>query len=296
MLIKKPGLLLCSYQGVQCACYPSNASSPARHSRHHPPNVRSYAHVAGVDANGSCDSDHFPWPQSAAQGRLPTPYEIFQLKKGSPYNKRAFYELVKVYHPDRPIPSHVRSDMCPHPVRLERYRLIVAAHTVLSDPSKRSAYDRWGAGWGAARDISPPPYDRPYKWKPGEDPTANATWEDWERWYNRDQKSDQHPIFLSNGAFVGLVVLAAALGGYGQATRAGQWGNTMIEQRDIVHAETSRELKRVRQAAIACGDREQRIQSFLRSRDAATQTEEAYRKLLPYKEVCSSEGVKGAEL
>ena len=148
MLIKKPGLVLCSYQSVQCAAPPSNASSSARRSRHHPVHIRTYADVAST--HGACDSEHFPWPASASQGKLPTPYEILKLRKGSPYNKRSFYELVKIYHPDRAIPSHVRSDICPHPIRLERYRLIVAAHTILSDPSKRSAYDRWGAGWGSS--------------------------------------------------------------------------------------------------------------------------------------------------
>ncbi|KAH7055639.1 hypothetical protein B0J12DRAFT_425789 [Macrophomina phaseolina] len=297
MLLKKPGFLLCSYQGFQCACSPpppSSASSTSRRTRPQPTHLRTYADIAS--SNTSCNGEHFPWPQGTVAGKLPTPYEIFNLRKGSPYNKRAFYELVKIYHPDRNLPSDVRSDLCPHAVRLERYRLIVAAHTILSDPVKRTAYDRYGAGWGSARDINAPAYERAYQWKPGQDPTANATWEDWERWYNRDQKSDQHPIFFSNGTFVGLVVLAAALGGYGQATRAGQWGNTMVEQRDIVHAETSKELRRVREAAMACGDREQRIQSFLRHRDAATHGEEAYRRMLPYKDICSSEDVKRVDV
>ncbi|EOD50122.1 putative domain containing protein [Neofusicoccum parvum UCRNP2] len=294
MLIKKPSLLLCSFQVVQCVCNPTPPSSASSHprpgrTRPHPVHARAYADVAG--AGGFCSGEHFPWPESSIAGRLPTPYEIFDLRKGSQYNKRRFFELVKIYHPDRNLPAQIRSDICPHSVRLERYRLIVAAHSILSDPAKRTAYDRYGAGWGSAREINAPPYERAYRWKPGQDPTANATWEDWERWYNRDQKSEQHPIFLSNGAFVGLVVLAAVLGGYGQATRAGQWGNTMVEQRDIVHAETSRELRRVRQAAMACGDREERIQSFLRHRDAATRSEEEYRRLLPFKDVCGSENV-----
>ncbi|KAF2144401.1 uncharacterized protein K452DRAFT_284714 [Aplosporella prunicola CBS 121167] len=256
-----------------------------------PPRPHAARGYADVPNNGHFGAE-YPWPQCAHPHKPPTPYQIFDLCKGAPYRKDRFVELVKIYHPDRNLPSHIKPDIaCPHAVRLERYRLIVAAHGILSDPAKRSAYDKWGAGWGSAKDINVPSYERRH-WKPGQDPMGNATWEDWERWYNRDKKSDQHPVFVSNGTFVACIMLAMALGGYGQLQRAGNFGTTLIEQRDIVHSQASKELKRARQAS-RIGDRDERVESFLRHRDATTHREEAYRRLLPEPEVCSSEDVKG---
>ncbi|KAJ5294806.1 hypothetical protein N7508_009627 [Penicillium antarcticum] len=58
--------------------------------------------------------------------------------------------------------------------RVERYRLIVAAHEILSDPQKRTAYDVYGIGWGVQpdryqwSDTSPSPFmnrRRTYNWQ-----------------------------------------------------------------------------------------------------------------------------------
>ncbi|KAF2087175.1 hypothetical protein K490DRAFT_57236 [Saccharata proteae CBS 121410] len=263
--------------------------------RTRPPSTayRRYASIAGEPLSNDGGAAEFPWPENYHPHPFPTPYQIFSLKKGAPYSKRRFYELVKIYHPDRNnSDSDIRPSVCSHDVRTERYRLIVAAHTILSDPAKRTAYDRYGAGWGSAREINAPDIERA-SWKPGQDPTHNATWEDWERWYERDKKSDQHPIFASNGAFIACVAIGALCGIVGQATRAGNFSNSIIEQRDMVHSQSSQDLKKARQMAVSYNDREARIQSFLRHRDADTHAEEAYRRLLPAPEVCSSEGVSG---
>jgi hypothetical protein len=65
----------------------------------------------------------------------------------------------------------------------------------------------------------------------------------------------------------------------------------MLAQRDIAHAEASRELRRAREAANAAGDHQDRIDAFLRHKDYTTRTEEAYRRMLPRPEVCSSSEV-----
>src|SRR5690348_6812083 len=60
---------------------------------------RTYAIVA----DGRCrDVPHpnIPWPEVTSTNAIPSPYEIFNQKKGSPYSKHRFYELVKIYHPD----------------------------------------------------------------------------------------------------------------------------------------------------------------------------------------------------
>ncbi|KAK7508995.1 Hsp40 co-chaperone-like protein Jid1 [Phyllosticta citriasiana] len=299
MLLKKPTVLLCSYTCLNS--FPVNpqisstSSTPNRRQpRPQPSRARAYADIAADHGASAKGHEAFPWPKKLDGARDPTPYEILDLKKGAPYRKRRFFELVKIYHPDRPMPLHVAPEVCPEAIRLERYRLVVAAHDILSDPVKRSAYDRFGAGWGAMRSITVPDYDRP-QWKPGQDPSANATWEDWERWYHRDEKSGQHPLFVSNGAFVAFIVMFAALGGIAQVTRAGNFGHTLVERREMVHSQTSKDLKRVKQGA-SMGDRGAQVQSFLRHRDAETRTEESYRRLLPNPEVCSSDMVQGRDV
>ena len=72
------------------------------------------------------------------------------MKDDAIYSKTRFHELVKLYHPDM---SPGKSEDIPRQVKIERYRLIVAAHTILSDPTRRSAYDRFGAGWNGKADL-----------------------------------------------------------------------------------------------------------------------------------------------
>ena len=263
--------------------------------------------------SGDSGEGNYPyWPEIVPPRRIPTPYEIFGLEKSSPYSKHRFYELVKHYHPDRK-GSYLEnsagiSDVnctISESVRLERYRLIVAAHTILSDPVKRSAYDRYGAGWNGQAEFSGPRFRhdsvsrRPSsKFRFGDDPVNNATWEDWERWYRRQESSaheppsQQNPVYISNIAFAALVVMLAGLGGIGQATRVEAFSNSFLEQRDRRHDIASKDLMKVRQETKE-KPRDQRIHRFLEEREPGWhEREEAYRKLLPSPEVCSSEHVK----
>jgi len=170
---------------------------------------------------------------------------------------------------------------------LERYRLVVAANTILSDPSRRDAYNRFGYGWEANDGNSHPATtnsDSPFhytthhrwrpgnttKWPPGQDPMYNATWEDWERWHERATARDsttsnrtwsetffsparssnttqQGTIFASNYTFISLIFLLAALGGVGQATRANEFAKNKLEQAKSINEESSRILMRTRQ-------------------------------------------------
>ncbi|OCL06051.1 hypothetical protein AOQ84DRAFT_85833, partial [Glonium stellatum] len=107
-------------------------------------------HHSTRSGNGS---DDLAWPTATPPHAIPTPYQILALRHDEPYTKQRFYALVKLYHPDRHH-HHYSSDSSraiaslPRSTRLERYRLLVAAHTLLSDPAKRRAYDRHGIGWG----------------------------------------------------------------------------------------------------------------------------------------------------
>lgn len=118
-------------------------------------------------------------------------------------------------------------------------------------------------------------------------PSQNATWEDWESWYQRDSQGPQQPRFVSNSAFVALIVMFAAIGGVGQAMRVGNFSTGVIEQRDLMHNDISKELMRRRkETSTGFGSREERIRQFQKQRDtygygAMDASEESYRRLLP---------------
>lgn len=180
-----------------------------------------------------------------------------------------FYDLVKIYHPDRHRhAAHVHS--LSHTARLERYRLVVAANQILSDPTKRRAYDLYGSGWGGMQNMENlyRSADRGWRDVPG-NPSMNATWEDWERWYGErsgDQKEQQQPVFMSNQLFAGVLCIFVLLGSLGQARRATTNTMSIVEMRDQNHAAISHDIRK-RQSEQAALNRSERINSFLRQRD-----------------------------
>jgi hypothetical protein len=317
MLVKKPATLLSACNGINSiyssnhysdtssSCLISRRSATSLIQRTSKLQSRSYAKVA---ENGR--KDYSSWPESPQ----PTPYQIFNQRKNAPYSKQQFYELVKLYHPDRNSPDMSSEDRL---VKLERYRLIVAANLILSDPIRRNAYDRYGAGWNGQPETrsSAETYgssqswqhsgERKWDWRSEHSPSQNATWEDWERWYQRDekgQKAPQVPLYFSNSAFVSLIIAFAALGGIGQATRTENFSLSLLESRDRVHRQSSQDLvRRRRETYDSCGDKDQRIDEFLKTRDpigcgVTDHLEEAYCKLLPSPELCSSADVKDRSL
>lgn len=231
------------------------------------------------------------------------------MTRNETYTKTRFYNLVKLYHPDRGSLGTVCNTI-PHHVRLERYRLIVAAHNILSDPSKRSAYDRLGMGWQGRPEMkssttssgSAGPFS--HNWQDTSDPIwNNATWEDWERFHARRSSTspeDQQPVFLSNTMFLGLVFVIIFCGSamnYGRAHNNGQY---FVEQRDIVHDRAAKELRRVKVEKQTMGNRDDRVEWFTRHRDATlgvagsdaeTMRQELADRVLPARDVCRSEQI-----
>ncbi|KAI9777715.1 MAG: hypothetical protein M1839_008634 [Geoglossum umbratile] len=231
------------------------------------------------------------WPELSANV-VPTPYQIFNQNKDAPYSKQRFYELVKLYHPDRN--GHTEGNCLSNcgvsrAVGLERYRLVVAANSILSDPIKRDAYDRYGAGWNGLPEVRGHGNngDNPASdgWGERGSPSQNATWEDWERWYGRDAQGPQSPQIFSNSAFLSLVVFLSILGGIAQATRAENSSMNYLEERYRLHDEMSKDLmKRRRETTISAGKREQKILNFLKMRDpvgfgVAEPLEERYKRV-----------------
>jgi hypothetical protein len=210
-----------------------------------------------------------PWPRTPN----PSPYEILGTTQGAPYTKKRFHELVKLYHPDK----HDHSPALRHlsaAVRTERYRLVVAAHDLLSDPAKRRLYDAHGLGWVG---LGPGPTMREsvrYKdhlWRERDDsPAGNATWEDWERWYERRNGGPRaEPVYMSNGVFATLVVALCMVGMFAQMSRADSSGAQYVEQLDRKHGHVAADVQRSVMAAQR-RSKEEQVEGFLRDRESAT--------------------------
>lgn len=204
----------------------------------------------------------------------PTPYEIFDQGKSAPYSKKTFYSLVKFYHPDRHALQARSINPLSHAAKLERYRLVVAANTILSDPAKRRAYDLYGAGWGAdapgdmLSNAGWREMDRAWRSRPGS-AAGNATWEDWERWHEQRKGGGgkrQEPLYMTNGMFVVTLAAMVVVGSWGQATRAGSHSVQLIEMRENSSQRISEDMWRRREQQAVLG-KEDRIESFLRQRD-----------------------------
>ncbi|KAI1198892.1 hypothetical protein F5X97DRAFT_138031 [Nemania serpens] len=228
--------------------------------------TRCYASVSGPPPpkRASSAAAGYTWPAS----RHPTPYEILAHSRDARYNKALFYELVKIYHPDRS--QSTADSSIPHHVRLERYRLVVSAHAVLSSDAKRRAYDLYGAGWNGNRTMENlfREADRSWRNEPG-NASNNATWEDWEKWRRErnGEQEPQSPVFMSNELFVFVVCSFVVLGSFAQARRASTSTLSLVEMRDEKHAVISDDMRR-RQDEQAPLNRHERVESFLRQRDS----------------------------
>ncbi|KAH7361794.1 hypothetical protein B0T11DRAFT_279617 [Plectosphaerella cucumerina] len=232
---------------------------------------RSYATVRDAQDSGKpqTNPEKTSWPSHDK----PTPYDIFGINPNAKYTKATFYHLVKLYHPDRhhhhgtPSAAHVGAISAA--TRLERYRLVVLANDILSDPQKRKAYDAYGAGWVSSNHSVHDLYrqaDRSWRHKPG-NAAGNATWEDWERWHEaRDGKEHQEPVFMSNTYFLAFVLATIAIGSAMQANRAATSATHVLDQRTAHEIALADALRRRDQAAAGKG-RHDRIEQFIRERE-----------------------------
>lgn len=204
------------------------------------------------------------WPKSLQ----PNPYEILHMRKTDPYTKHRFYQLVKTYHPDR----HSHAADIHHlskATRLERYRLIVAANDLLSDPSKRRLYDTHGVGWTGDRapTLNESVRHAEHVWRDqAGNASRNATWEDWERWYNARDGKPKESMYMSNGFFATLVVMMCMIGAFAQMSRAEHSGAEYLEMRQQSDMAIGQQVART--TLIASGrSKDERVDSFLRDRE-----------------------------
>jgi hypothetical protein len=98
----------------------------------HPSRPFSTSHILHDPSDGSSfagpGSSSLPWPKHAN----PTPYEIFNIHRTASQKeiKARYFMLVKQYHPDHAPKSST-----------ERFRKVVEAYKILSNPSKRGEWD-----------------------------------------------------------------------------------------------------------------------------------------------------------
>ncbi|KAF7196149.1 J domain-containing protein 1 [Pseudocercospora fuligena] len=325
MIIKRSSLLAANHLQSFHASLSAAQSSTSPSSRQQRQGTRpaqclryGYATVAGdSSSNGHSEPAEKPesehvWPEPHKGQKSPTPYQIFDLKHDGKYSKAQYYKLVKLYHPDLHGNGKSKDDPV-HQLKMERYRLIVAAHNILSDPTKRSAYDRFGAGWNGKAEVGsrdtwakPSPYHPagPFSqsWHDPNDPVwQNATWEDWERWrQHRDSggRTKSAPVYMANSYFLAVVVALAIIGSSLNGKRASEAGSYLVEQRDIVHDRAAKELRKVRQEASGMTNRQDRIDFFIRQREATLGTgdyqalrEEKANRVLKDREICASDNI-----
>ncbi|KAG5947731.1 hypothetical protein E4U59_007610 [Claviceps monticola] len=229
---------------------------------------RSIMRCYATQSSTSSDSSDAlpPWPRTAH----PTPYEILGIQHGAPYTKRRFYQLVKLYHPDtHDAPGSGQSattQKLSNDTRLERYRLIVAANDLLSDPDKRRLYDNHGIGWN--NDRRPRDYrqaDKEWKSKPG-NASRNATWEDWERWRNEREGKTSSESPMSNGTYATLVVCMCMIGALAHMFSSEEADMMATYSRQRQDGALWDEARASRAAASGLS-RNDRIENFLRERE-----------------------------
>lgn len=217
--------------------------------------------------------DNIPDPCLARWPANPrcSPYDILEQGRHARYCKRRFYELVKVYHPDRW--QHAMYHGISKHTRVERYRLIVAANAILSDPVRRKAFDERGVGWepglacragGASHDKRQGPAGA----------SRNATWEDWEQWRSHQQaapngRQKQSAVFICNRSFALILVLFMVVGGCAQLVRADHVARRVAGRQDKIHGMLCEELLEIKSRSVGMSDRRLLVDAFLRRRVGA---------------------------
>lgn len=256
-----------------------NLQAPAYQSRR-------FAHVHS--SHSIYPEEDLSWPNNSTF----SPYDIFKQERTAPYSNRRFYQLVKVYHPDRPCNGHPLCKNIPESVRLHRYRLLVAAHELLSDPKKREAYDKHGDGWLHRPELFARPKEDSivyrYSMRRAQDADIfrNATWEDWEQWHDRNNGRQKQSSPASHSTFASLFLLLALFGGSVQAVSIGKYAGVVENRVQEVDKQCAKVLDERRyHTKLEMESKNQRVQSFLKKRDPSGSglkgdEEETYRSVL----------------
>ncbi|KAJ5493144.1 hypothetical protein N7539_001890 [Penicillium diatomitis] len=254
----------CNNGGMKLFSPSVSALPPARSSFQASRFIRSSLRFEQGYATASEPSaSRYQWPSSSSF----TPYDVLNIHRNAPYTKAQYYDLVKIYHPDRSCDEHPLCRNISPEIRLQRYRIVVTAHEILSDPERRAAYDQTGAGWSHHPQRYRTAAEAAQAWGPyGSTIYANATWEDWERYNNRHYGKQQHVV--DQRTFTRLVVLLVLFGGAVQASWIGQMNSGYEKRLREVSEDSMRFLSGRRQQTVTqMPHNDARVQTFLIRRD-----------------------------
>lgn len=182
------------------------------------------------------------WPKSVN----PSPHDILGVKPGQPYSKDTFNQLAKVYHPDTQ-DTTPQTQRLPFEVRAERFRQLVEAHRVLSDPVARSRLESSDGNktFHAQNVYSHTTAQRDQE--RGSDPMR------------------QRPIYTSNGAFAILLAALSMLGAILQFRRLKTSRANSRRLEAILHEAIEEEI-RAWASVLEGQSRDDRILAFLARR------------------------------
>ncbi|KAF3808236.1 hypothetical protein GCG54_00006854 [Colletotrichum gloeosporioides] len=221
-------------------------------------------------------SDEAPWPRTP----FPSPHEILGAQPGVPYTKKHFYRLVKLYHPDLRTLNKTRVFSVSHATMTERYRLVIEAHKIFSDPKKRLLYEKYGLGWSESgqRTQQAP--------RPSHSTTAGARYDD-ASFTQKGSPERQFPIYASNAVVAIVCVAMAMAGGIAQVERArkARWD---FQRRDLALQEAiSRDLQHLADQ-LEGKPRDLRILEFLARRELNSWStpEDLHEGFNPHENIC----------
>ncbi|KKK18866.1 hypothetical protein ARAM_002747 [Aspergillus rambellii] len=272
-MLKKPHIIC--YNGLQLLGQSYSSSPlPPHYSRSWPASIaRPYA-----TAPGGFSEKELSWPSSPSF----TPYDVFGQDRRAPYSKHRFYELVKIYHPDRPCNDH--------PFARDSFEseqtgsLRPMWNGMASSPRRNHQPTPSWAGTGSSN------YGPIFH---------NATWEDWERWYNRDAPKQE--TIVDHRTFSAFVVLLVLFGGAVQASWIGKLSTGYEDRLRDLNEQSTRFLNERRKNTVnQLGSSEAKVQHFLIRRDPSgygLKEEEGpvYREVLNVRNNSSSEDAEEEE-
>ncbi|KZZ94567.1 Heat shock protein DnaJ [Ascosphaera apis ARSEF 7405] len=205
-----------------------------------------------------------------------TPYDVLNQSSSGTYSKGKYFELVKLYHPDLPVAEHPACKNISQEERLRRYHLIVAAHEILSDPSKRRAFDTFGDNWYNRTELfgnDARKFAEKHRKANGPDPSVyrNATWEDWQRYYQRHGRSptpeEDADTEVPGQSFRSFLLTIVLIMGVTQALTFGVWSTNDAKSKEYSARNAQFLEQRKRNTLVEAVSHDDRIKNFLVSRD-----------------------------
>ncbi len=188
------------------------------------------------------------WPHKAHVN----PYDILNVSggKGSavsqPDIKSKYYQLVKMYHPDV------------NQGQQDRFRKIVLAYDILSDPARKYAYDTYGAGWDSAPGLSQQGYQR---WDPGRHRGNEKPRHVWNEFYAGNASATSTSAPTTNVNLIAIISFLAFLGVLMQAVRIAKVTDRFQKGSEDRHVRSSRDLVVARRNALI--GRDDRLDYFM---------------------------------